>query len=75
MEKEEEMMAEKEREGIARVGSLGEGEGVIAGKGVRHSRVGKHGRAAGEELNEDDEKPHDGAASATACVEKNLSGG
>lgn len=51
---------------------LGKWKRLITGKGIGHSRVCQHGRAAGKELDEDDKEPHDGSAFSATGIEKDL---
>lgn len=52
-----------------------EWEGCIAGKGPSHSRVGQHGRTAGEELDQHDEEPHDGSTCSATGIKEDLGDG
>ena len=47
---------------------------IVPRERIGHPRIRQHGRTAGEELDQDDPKPHDGAARATACIQKDLRG-
>jgi len=48
------------------------GKGGIARECPRHSCIGQHGRATGEELHQDHEEPHDRPSGLSARVEKYL---